>query len=1097
MTQALCPECGSPLPAGAAAGSCSTCLLMLGVEAHAVEITPVDPEAPAPGQPPGDSTRTEQSGQRIGRYKLLEQIGEGGFGTVWMAEQQEPVRRKVALKIIKLGMDTKQVVARFEAERQALAMMDHPNIARVFDGGATENGRPYFVMELVRGIPLTTYCDTARLATRERLELFIYVCQAVQHGHQKGIIHRDLKPTNILVTEQDGRTIPKVIDFGIAKATEQKLTELTLFTRFNQMLGTPAYMSPEQAGLGSLDIDTRSDIYSLGVLLYELLTGQTPLDPQKLREAGYDAILKTIREVEPPKPSTCLTQDLVADDVRRRTSLPPDESASSRRRLQEKKELIRLVRGDLDWIALKALEKDRVRRYQTANALTVDLQRHLQNEVVEARPPSAVYHFQKWIRRHKSVFAAGVAVATALLLGLGASIWQAARAKFNASETRRELYVAWIRLAHQAWQEGNLEQADKMLEAAISSAEQEDLRDFEWRYLRKLVRDESRLTFTNVYFKITGWGIPTAGGGLAIDGQTLIVGSSNTIKWLDLENKREVRTLNLGSNVIWPWAVAMKRPGLLAYYSDSIKTISPRGEPLLIDGLIHKSCRALAWSWDGELLASADPWSMKVVKLWDAKTGAQMGDDLHLGSGIASLAFSPDAKYLVCGDMESKIQVFEAKTSKRVAELTNHTAIAHRLVFDATGTKLVSGSHDSHIQVWSFPDCTPLARLSGHKGDVADVAFSPDGLWLTSGGTDHTLRLWDLTTPGKFTLLRGHRGGVLSVLFSQDGKEPYSGSDDGTVKVWPLTFAESTNLLRHSQWLNDVAFSPEGTLLAVADHYARSTILWDLPTRTRIGQFQHTTNSIGLSIAFSPDGKFLAAAGQDTVAQVWNVSERKMIWEFPKAKGGGDPTIAIHPSKPILAVAWKDVRFWNLQNGSQIHLLTEPLDQHVQSVAFSPNGKWIALGMRSGRVYLWNLISGQQSQVFEEHSDSVLALRFSHDSNLLVSGSKDNRIALYDLPRMQAVAHLDGHTRFVLGLAFTPDDKSLVSASWDGTARFWCVANRDLALTLAHDGGPISAVAFSPDGNLMATIGSDGTARLWPAVSREEMASTRPRQSVR
>jgi serine/threonine protein kinase len=356
---------------------------------------------------------TEMTGTRIGRYKLLERIGEGGMGVVWMAEQEEPVRRRVALKIIKLGMDTKEVVARFEAERQALAMMDHPNIASVFDGGATETGRPYFVMELVKGIPITDYCNANKLSTPDRLRLFTQVCQAVQHAHQKGIIHRDLKPSNILVTVKDDRPLPKVIDFGVAKATQARLTEKTLFTQFHQLIGTPAYMSPEQAGLGSLDVDTRSDIYALGVLLYELLTDRTPFDTQKILERGYDAILRAIREEEPPKPSTRL-----------KTMQAGELTATAQNRQSNPPKLVHLIRGDLDWIVMKTLEKDRTRRYETVNGLAMEIQRHLNCEPVVARPPSNLYRFQRWVRRNKLAFAATGAVVTALVLGLGLSTWE-------------------------------------------------------------------------------------------------------------------------------------------------------------------------------------------------------------------------------------------------------------------------------------------------------------------------------------------------------------------------------------------------------------------------------------------------------------------------------------------------------------------------------------------------------------------------------------------------------------------------------------------------------------------------------------------------
>jgi tRNA A-37 threonylcarbamoyl transferase component Bud32/tetratricopeptide (TPR) repeat protein len=352
-------------------------------------------------------TPDEAVGTTIGRYKLMERLGEGGCGVVYVAEQTVPVRRRVALKVIKLGMDTKQVVARFEAERQALAMMDHPNIAKVLDAGTTETGRPFFVMELVRGIRITDYCDQNQLSTKERLDLFIKVCQAIQHAHQKGIIHRDIKPSNILVTLHDGVPVPKVIDFGIAKATEGRLTDNTVYTQLHQFIGTPAYMSPEQAEMSGLDIDTRSDIYSLGVLLYELLAGSTPFDANELLASGIDQMRKTIREKEPMRPSTKLAT-LQGDEL----------TTTAKRRSVETSKLANLLRGDLDWIVMKCLEKDRTRRYETANGLAADLKRHLENEPVVARPPSAAYKFQKAFRRNKLACSAGAAVLLVLLLGV-------------------------------------------------------------------------------------------------------------------------------------------------------------------------------------------------------------------------------------------------------------------------------------------------------------------------------------------------------------------------------------------------------------------------------------------------------------------------------------------------------------------------------------------------------------------------------------------------------------------------------------------------------------------------------------------------------
>src|SRR5262245_4309344 len=362
----------------------------------------------------------------VGRYKLLEKIGEGGFGEVWMAEQREPIKRRVALKIIKLGMDSRQVVARFEAERQALAMMDHANIARIFDAAVTEAGRPYFVMELVRGMKITEYCDQQKLDTHQRLELFILVCQAIQHAHQKGIIHRDIKPSNILVTLHDGVAVPKVIDFGIAKATQGELTDKTVFTQFQQFIGTPAYISPEQAEMSGLDIDTRADIYSLGVLLYELLVGQTPFDAKEMMQGGLDALRQTIREKEPPRPSTKL--NTLQGDAR---------TTAGKLRQTDVGRLVHQLQGELDWIVMKCLEKDRARRYETANGLVDDLRRHLNDEPIAARPPSRLYEFQKTVQRHKFGFAAATALILVLELGVIVSSWQAVRATRAEREQSR------------------------------------------------------------------------------------------------------------------------------------------------------------------------------------------------------------------------------------------------------------------------------------------------------------------------------------------------------------------------------------------------------------------------------------------------------------------------------------------------------------------------------------------------------------------------------------------------------------------------------------------------------------------------------------
>ncbi len=649
-----------------------------------------------------DEPLTERPGTLIGPYKLMEQIGEGGMGLVFVAEQQQPVRRKVALKVIKPGMDTREVIARFEAERQALALMEHPHIARVLDAGATASGRPYFVMELVKGVPITQFCDDNRLTPRQRLELFLSVCQAVQHAHQKGIIHRHVKPSNVLVTSHDGTPVVKVIDFGVAKAVGQQLTEKTLYTGFAQMIGTPLYMSPEQAGMSGLDVDTRTDLYALGVLLYELLTGTTPFEGARLRQAGYDEIRRIIREEEPVKPST------------RISTLGQAATTVSGNRQSDPKKLGQLMRGELDWIVMKALEKDRNRRYETASAFAADVQRYLHDEPVQACPPSARYRLRKFVRKHKTWLATAAAFAALLLLGVAASTWQAWRAtqaealaiaaeavaiaerddkeqarqaeaeqRAEAQQQRdaaralnerlqRTLYAAHMNLAHNAWETPTgAERVRQLLEQHRPQAGETDLRGFEWYYLYRLCHTEI----------------------LTLQGHT-----------------RDVLTL--------------------AYSPDGKRLASGSG---------HESRRA-----PGE------------VKVWDAQTGQELRVLQGHSNRVSSVAFSPDGKRLASASGDNTVKVWDPQTGQELLTFREHSRPVTSVAFSPDGKRLASASSDKTVKVWDARTGQELFSLQGHTDDVNSVVFSPDGKRLASASDDQTVKVWEAQTGQELLTLKGH-----------------------------------------------------------------------------------------------------------------------------------------------------------------------------------------------------------------------------------------------------------------------------------------------------------------------------------------------------
>lgn len=1031
---------------------------------------------------------SEKPGDTISRYKLLQQLGEGGCGLVYMAEQTEPVRRRVALKIIKLGMDTRQVIARFEAERQALALMDHPNIAKVFDAGATETGRPFFVMELVRGIKITEYCDQNELSTPERLHLFIQVCQAIQHAHQKGVIHRDIKPSNILVTQHDTVAVPKVIDFGIAKATsDQRLTDKTLFTAFEQFIGTPAYMSPEQAQMSGLDIDTRTDIYSLGVLLYELLTGKTPFDAKELIHLGIDALRKTIRERDPPRPSTRLTRELATGDVSRLKSSARSEEQdrASSRRLLQMKELVQHIRGDLDWIVMKCLEKDRTRRYETANGLVMDLQRHLQSEPVLACPPSAAYRFRKFARRHKAALAtasllvvaivlaaAGLAVSTIRIAqeqrttatALQAEKQQRLRADAEKTTAQRNLYVANMIMAQQAWEQSNIGRLRQLLEQTRESPH----RGFEWFYWQR----QCHLALKVLEGHLAG----ITSVAFSPDGRQVVTGSADqTAKVWDAASGRELFVLKTDSAPITSAAFSPDGQRMVIGSADQtarIWEIASGREVVTLKGhgegrqmgvygegdLFVTDNFSVAFSPNGQRIAtgSAD----QTAKVWEAGSGRELLRLKGHGAGIRSLAFSPDSLRIVTGSLDQTAKVWDAAAGHELLNLKGHNAPILSVVFSPDGKRIVTGSDDKTAKVWDAASGQELLTFRGHSDFIRSVAFSPDGQRIISGSWDRTAKLWEAVSGQELLTITGHADLIRSVAFSPDGQRIITGSEDKTARIWDAAGGgRSLTLKGHGDLIKSVAFSPDGQRM-VTGSYDQTAKVWETAGGRQL--LTLTGHSAPLtSVAFSPDGRRIVTGSLDQKAKVWEADTGRELLTLDRHSPGTMSVVVSRDGQPFITGNF--------------------------SVAYSPDGQRIVTGSLDNTAKVWEAASGRELLTFKKHSAAIRSVAFSPDSRRIITGSEDNSAKVWEAASGRELLTLKGHLARILSVAFSLDGQRIVTGSYDQTAKVWNAATGRELLTLLGHRARLSCVTFSPDGKRIVTSSFDQTVKVWDAASGQEL----------
>jgi eukaryotic-like serine/threonine-protein kinase len=1033
-------------------------------------------------------------GTMIGPYKLLQQIGEGGMGTVFMAEQTQPVQRKVALKLIKPGMDSHQVMARFEAERQALAMMDHVSIARVFDAGATEAGLPYFVMELVHGVPITKYCDDNQLTPRQRLELFVPVCQAIQHAHQKGIIHRDVKPSNVMVTLYDGKPVPKVIDFGVAKATEQKLTERTLFTQYGTMVGTLEYMSPEQAEMSALGVDTRSDIYALGVLLYELLTGSTPLSHKRLEKAAYAEILRMIKEEEPPRPSTRLSDSGAA-----LTSI-------SAQRHMEPAKLAKLVRGELDWIVMKTLEKDRNRRYETASAFAADVQRYLNDEPVQACPPSAMYRLRKLVRRNKGPVLAASLLLLALLGGIIGTTWGMIRATGAQAEAVNEAEQKEHALTEKetALSTARQSEQDAKEQLFLALLNQARARRFSRQMGQRLdslaalekaarirpdeqLRDEAMaaMALPDIRRGPSLHAFPAGTQGSAFDGayksyariddQAII----SIHRLPDNEKIGCITTKMKGTaSAIW-----LSPAGQFVAVLDDHGAVQlwrvADGNPLL--GEEPRPCSTLAFSPDSRQLAVAkDDWVFCI----DLASG-QETNRWRLPARAFTLAFHPNNRRLAVGYSESMFaSIYDSAQGSPVADLPVGVMNYQVVAWHPDGARLAVAGSDPRIQIWDVAAKRKLATLEGHAQQVTALSFHPDGGFLASGSWDAVLRLWDSATGRQ--LMQLPLGATPQ--FSSTGQYlGYIWQGRERVQLLEVTASREYRTIVSSWGANlgdyhDGAISPDGRLLALGMGPAGDR-LWELSS----GRELAVLPSGSQCVLFQPNGRELLTCGAPGLYR-WPMEEGKEAANELRLGPPREIALSFVPHRAARSPDGHTLAIVSETSGAGLLMDLKAESVHSQlfahreasEVALSRDGRWVAsCGWHSDRVRLWNAKTGTLAH--EWVLGGMTKVFFTPDSRALII-CRGDAFTFWDVDTLQQILRLDRDVDLYPGyVAFSQDGKLMALEMAPAVIHLKNVATgRTVAKLEDPHGDRAGWMGFTPDGTQLVVAATYAKAiHIW------------------
>lgn len=997
--------------------------------------TPVSTIAASPPEP------STQVGTTIANYKLIEKLGEGGMGIVYVAEQSAPLRRKVALKIIKPGMDSRQVIARFESERQVLALMEHPNIAKVLDAGATDSGHPFFVMELVLGQPITTYCDEAFLTLQQRLAVLVSVCQAVQHAHQKGIIHRDLKPSNILVSMQDGLPVAKVIDFGVAKAVEQQSKDTVAYTSVSQMIGTPLYMSPEQAELRCVDVDTRSDVYSLGSVMYELLTGYTPFDIDTLKSAGFDEMRRILREQQPPLPS------------QRLGTLGAEELATiAKQRSTDPRRLVREVRGELDWIVFKAIEKDRTRRYSSAQELAEDIQRHLADIHIRARPPSLILAVQRWRRRHPVVAVTAVACLILLLAVLVGGYWHNLQLERSlavsdglrkASEARevilnRELLSTNLSAAWQAATAGDCEGALRLLERHAPNSDKPDDPGFAWHYLRKYCAAPLQTWETS--------------------GDLLSADVSPDEHWLASADRQ-------GAITIWDLKLGTP-PSTIRYGTQEVNSIR--------------------FSPDGTYLAMAG--QDRTIRLWDTRSGKETAQFTAHTATVCSLDWSPDSRWLASGGRDNQVHIWDV-TALKLNRTLPLADVVRCVVWSPDGRWLAATDGAKGMQVWQTDDwrlrCAPIGLKSDNSNSILAAAFSPDSQLLAYGGYGGSLRIFDVEKNRE----RGstHAGYQVSSLAFASPRHLMAGTTDGDVVVLEIPSSEREpasvrKLQCGAGWTRNIIAPPQSEVLWVVNEQSGTIKTWNC--EAVIGRSERRFSRPLVSFLPVPG---LALTRKEDCIYVERLSDSSLLAKLPFAT---NHVSDVDPKGNQLAVQESTGRIclWDIGTWKPRKHLSPP-PTPISHLRFSGDGRWLAAGCAGGACGAWNTETGAWEQWLPEGTSEYAAVACSPaDLRFAAALTDPHSIWLGQLAQAPGLLQLQPQS-IVQSLAFSPDGKILAASHAGKEISLWeASSGRSIGVLRGHTDS-VYHIAFSPDGSTIVSGSADHTVRLWSILTQRELFS--------